>query len=265
MLLKNESIPKDGYRDAFQQEGYNSSFIPLLLYGHYNRNGNREFLQSEEFQKMKYIIISSQRAVECLFECMNDIADKATRERILEKVVYTVGPSTAQALIERGFKNVKGGLNAGNGENLSEIIISECNVQEEIVFFTGEIRKDILPKNLKVAGFKLEERILYRTEEKSNIEDNFKTWLESIANGVSNGCWVVFFSPQGTFSIIERIKTICSGDIDLRIAAIGPTTSEYLSSKEITPQVISPKPHPKSLVDAIKKWDFHSSPNSTPK
>lgn len=266
VLLKNESVPKDGYREMFQQEGYDSSFIPLLLYDHYNRTNNIEFLQSEEFRRIKYIIISSQRAVECLFECMNDIVDKITRTSILEKVVYTVGPATALALTEGGFRTVKGGINAGNGEILSQIIINECSPQEEIVFFTGEIRKDVLPKNLKAADFTLKERILYKTEPRSNIDEHFKSWLQHAVNGDSKGCWVIFFSPQGTSSIIERVKKTCFGRTDLKVGTIGPTTSEYLNSNGIVPQVISPKPHPKSLVDAIKNWDLCNALSSaTPK
>ena len=47
---------------------------------------------------------------------------------------------------------------AGNGLILSKIIIDEIAPEEEIVFFTGKIRKDIIPKNLKLANINIMER-----------------------------------------------------------------------------------------------------------
>ncbi|CUM56257.1 unnamed protein product [Debaryomyces fabryi] len=253
LLLKNQTVPKDPYNDKLKALGYNPVFIPLLEHNHYDRNSTIQYLKSKEFSNIRNFIITSQRAVECFNECIQEISDENIKQNIFQKIGYTVGPATAKILSEAGFKNVKGGSDAGNGLILSKIIIDEIDSEEEIVFFTGEIRKDIIPKNLKLANINITEKVIYKTDLREDIGENFNKQLSLLDETNNNGKqWIIFFSPQGTELIIDKLKLIENLTNDFYIGSIGPTTEDYLISKGITPNIVSKKPEAASLFELMQ-------------
>lgn len=259
LLLKNKTEPSDTYYDIFAASGHTSEFIPLLEYTAVDVIETVKYLQSDDFlYDIDRFIITSQRAVKVFHECLSIVSQTNPFDvsRIRSKVGYTVGPATAQALKENGFVDVRGGSRAGNGLKLADIIIEElCELKlsgqshspnsQSIVFFTGVIRKDIIPAKLKANGISVKEVVIYKTEPKDGIIDNF---LKCCSNPVD---WIVFFSPQGTGDIVDQIvKTLP----DAYIACIGPTTEEYLLLKGLKPHVVSAKPTAASLYEGIKEW-----------
>lgn len=251
LLLKNKTVPRDPYHELFESKLINSHFLPLLRHSPSDIPLTIEFLISDDFIfHTNYFIITSQRAVEVFNDCINEI--KSIRPdligHIYNKVGYTVGPATAKILRDNGFNNVRGGSDAGNGSVLSDIIIKDFeNIDEKIVFFTGEIRKDIIPQKLLKNAIQLEEKVIYKTINRDDIEHNFNS-LKSEMNGEHS--WIIFFSPQGTELIVEYILQN-GGDENFNIASIGPTTEEYLIAKGIKPKVIAKKPEANSLLESI--------------
>lgn len=256
LLLKNQTIPKDPYNDKLKALGYNPVFIPLLEHNHYDRHSTVEYLKSKEFSNIRNFIITSQRAVECFNECIQEINDENIKQSIFQKIGYTVGPATAKILSEAGFKTVKGGNDAGNGLILSKIIIDEIAPEEEIVFFTGEIRKDIIPKNLKLANINIMERVIYRTDLREDIGETFNKQLSLLdqTNNIEKK-WIIFFSPQGTELIIEKLKQLDNLTSQFYIGSIGPTTEDYLVSRGITPNIVSKKPEAASLFELMQNHE----------
>lgn len=251
ILLKNETVPRDPYMDRFVEEGFSPVFIPLLHHSCCDKHELVDYLQSSEFvDDTQIFIITLQRAVEVLGECMQLMCDEI-RRRILQKVGYTVGPATYQVLRDLGFTKIGGGDKAGNGLKLAHLMDQELGHEwdksRQIVFFTGKIRKDIIPRTLLSLDYNLKERVIYQTENRTDIIHNFMD--KCIFKGDQDDNWIVFFSPQGTEPIVEHLKGIdCSG---FRIALIGPTTEEYLLQNRICPHIISPKPEANSLVESI--------------
>lgn len=246
ILLKNKTTPADPYEEIIQTQGHSPHFIPLLRHTHLDKDKIVEYLTDVDFLGCDAFIITSQRAVECFNECMGMIKDNEIASRIFSKLGYTVGPATAEILGQSGFKDVRGGKNAGNGSILADIIMQEMLPNKKVIFFTGEIRKDIIPRKLIKAGFDLKERVLYRTEARNDIVVNFQETCDIVAKTPS---WLVFFSPQGTESIVEYL--VNSDNHGFKIASIGPTTEEYLEEKGIKPLVVAPKPDSKSLLESI--------------
>ncbi|CAR25704.1 ZYRO0A06138p [Zygosaccharomyces rouxii] len=243
ILLKNKTAQQDKYEIEFQSNGFEPVFIPLISHTHIPQ-GLLKLLEDDAYLKdLQDIIVTSQRTVECLYESVLPQLHASTRQLFLEKTVYAVGPSTKDFLIRIGFKNVKGGEDAGNGSILSDIIISDYREQgknSEPLLLVGEIRRDIIPKKLSSNGIQVKEVITYKTE---NLPDNL-TRFQAMARENS---WVVFFSPQGTEEIIESIKN----GSNHRVASIGPTTEEFLQRKGLEPDVVSLKPDERNLVNAI--------------
>ncbi|KAG5419241.1 HEM4 [Candida metapsilosis] len=260
ILLKNPSTPSDPYHDLLLSKSYNPHFIPLLHHEHKDRAQTIAYLTSKQFlEDTSHFIITSQRAVEMLRECIDAISDNdqgsRTISKILAKVGYTVGPATFNILKQVGFDDVRGGIDAGNGSKLADLIMDEVTPETKVVFFTGEVRKDIIPRKLIDVGkfSQFEEFVMYKTCERDDIVDKFNGIVEG--DGVSSG-WIVFFSPQGTKDIVEYLKRPRNtGEKRWKLASIGPTTKEYLLSHGLTPDTIAAKPNAASLVEGILKCD----------
>lgn len=247
-LLKNKTVPKDPYHEILEPSSFKPTFVPLLDHVHINQEETIKLLESDKFiLHTSAIIITSQRAVESLASTLSKLPEDY-RAKVFEKTAYTVGPATFKILSELGFKNVKGGEEAGNGDILSDIILNDIkeNDDEHFVFFTGEIRRDIIPKKLSNNGVSIKEVVIYKTEEKSGIIDDFTDKFHNCSN---NSKWIVFFSPQGTAEIVDHLKT---QDLsNTKIGSIGPTTEKYLIENGIKVDLVSKKPDAQNLFDGI--------------
>ncbi|KAJ8146289.1 hypothetical protein OY671_000640 [Metschnikowia pulcherrima] len=260
LLLKNKTTPLDPYNETFISGGHDPDFIPLLNHAPIDISATVDYLTSPKFlTETNKFIITSQRAVEVLHDCLDVIAssDPAKASIIWHKCGYTVGPATEQILSDKGFVDVRGGRESGNGSKLADLILRERTEADEvgndertIVFFTGTIRKDIIPVKLKQNGVSVQEVVIYKTEPKEGIIDNF---LDCCKDPVD---WVVFFSPQGTEDIVSHMAE--AWPEGARVASIGPTTEEYLLSKGITPHVVAPSPTASALYTSITEWESNN-------
>lgn len=246
LLLKNQTVPRDPYFEVFSNE-YHTTFLPLLTHTHTNRSATLEYLQSPEFSSTEALIITSQRAVEILVQLLAELPAAVVGAIKQDHIVYTVGPATSKVLHDAGFTQVRGGEKAGNGSKLADIIIADGIGQ--LVFFTGETRRDIIPVKLNLVGIPLVEKVIYRTESRDDIIPLFNEWVNKVetSEGIK---WVVFFSPQGTELIVEYLQGYKG--VDYRIASIGPTTEEYLLKNGLVPHTVSSKPQAHTLFDEIQ-------------
>jgi uroporphyrinogen-III synthase len=245
-LLKNRTVPKDPYYDILRSSSYSPVFIPLLNHLPINEPETLSLLTSEGFLSgTNVIIITSQRAVESLSLTLSKLTEDV-KSQIFQKIAYTVGPATFKILSELGFKNVRGGEKAGNGDILSDIILQEIDSENEVIFFTGEIRRDIIPRKLSSNGILVNEIVIYKTEERSGIIDDF---IGKFNGSNSENRWVIFFSPQGTSDIVDHLK---NNDLSrIKIGSIGPTTEKYLIENGIKVDFVSKKPDPENLFNGI--------------
>ncbi|CDO93044.1 unnamed protein product [Kluyveromyces dobzhanskii CBS 2104] len=254
ILLKNKTVPNDPYEQNFISNEFQPVFVPLIKHFHLPEEALQLFKDEKYLNKLKYIIITSQRTVECLNESIMPRLSSHQKEILKQKTIYTVGPATSAFLENSGFQHVKGGVKVGNGSLLADLILNshENEDVDHFLFLVGEIRRDIIPKKLNGHGYKVNEVVTYSTK---YLDDNIGTF---VANFKSAGdiveeheqTWVVFFSPQGTEKIIEFLKDNSS----YRLASIGPTTEQYLLDKGLTPHVVSEKPEPSSLLNAINGY-----------
>lgn len=245
MLLKNPVGDNDPYAQKLQEECefFNDPiFMPLITHENVPENILSSFNKdSTFFDSYDFLIITSQRSIECL----NLPALLSVKQKLISKPTYTVGPATSKFLQNIGFTDVRGGIYAGNGLNLSKIIHDEYPNGAKALFLVGETRKDIIPRYLRPRSFQIDEIIMYKTSE---LTDN--TWRFSLYVSMCN--WIVVFSPQGMSGILDYIK-----ENDLRhfkIACIGPTTKEFLETNGIVPDLVSPKPDADSLIKEIKYY-----------
>jgi uroporphyrinogen-III synthase len=169
------------------------------------------------------LIFSSQNAVLSLME-------QTDWEKVKNKNVFCVGLKTKALLEENGFEVV---VYVDYSEDLAEIITLIYN-QESFTFFSGNLRKETLPKALKTAGIKFNEIEAYQTKLAP-----FKISSEEKFDGI------LFFSPSGVESYLKDNKIKKE-----TCFCIGNTTAEALE-KHTKNIVIAEYPSIESVIEDV--------------
>ena len=155
------------------------------------------------------LIFSSQNAVLSLMEHLN-------WEQLKNKSVFCVGIKSKELLEQNGFKV---DVYMDYASELSEIITLIYN-KETFTFFSGNLRKETLPKALKDAQIKFNEIEVYQTKLVS-----FKISSAEKFDGI------LFFSPSGVESYLKDNKIKSE-----TCFCIGETTANAL--EKITKNII---------------------------
>lgn len=171
------------------------------------------------------LIFTSQNAV-------NAVLKRDDLKELKSKNVFCVGLKTKSLLEENGFNVV---AHTGYAADLAEIISLIYN-KESYTFFTGNLRRDVLPNILK------ENRIT------CNEIEVYETILTSkkITEKVDG---ILFFSPSGVESYL-KLNTIK----EEMCFCIGETTAEALENKKIKNIVIAKKPTVENVIDEVIEY-----------
>lgn len=273
IFLKNKTTPLDKYEVESKEDKYSDvQFLPLIAHTHHPVEALQLLRDNNYLSNLQYLIVTSQRTVECLNESIIPTLSPAQKEKLFSLSVYTVGPATGEFLRRSGFHNVKGD-DMGNGDKLSDYIIKDIgsDYKGEILSFVGAIRRDIIKNKLSNAGLDVKEVVTYETNVLNDNLNRFQDTLVSIADkeecdGVSC-CWVVIFSPQGAKDIVGFLKNNpdIRDKLQIKVSCIGPTTNSYLVEHGIQPEVVSPNPTPSSLLNAIDGFEIKQQREMTVK
>lgn len=171
------------------------------------------------------LIFTSQNAV-------NAVLKRDDLKELKSKNVFCVGIKTKSLLEENGFNVV---AHTGYAADLAEIISLIYN-KESYTFFTGNLRRDVLPNILK------ENRIT------CNEIEVYETILTSkkITEKVDG---ILFFSPSAVESYL-KLNTIKNE----MCFCIGETTAEALENKKIKNIVIAKKPTVENVIDEVIEY-----------
>lgn len=158
------------------------------------------------------LIFTSQNALKSFME-------NEKWKEYLGKKTFCVGRNTKQALEDAGFSVI---ASADYAADLAKIIVSEY-MSESYTFFSGSMRRDLLPMAMADAGIKFNEIEVYQT-----VLTPHK--IKPAADGV------LFFSPSGVASYLKE------NNVGNKMCfCIGTTTAEAL--KGITTNIaISTRP-----------------------
>ncbi len=155
----------------------------------------------------EFLIFTSQNAVESILKNKNS-------DSILHKRCFCVGEKTKALLEENGFVVL---VAADYAAELASII---CNKypKQSFTFFSGNIRKDILPEAMQLAQIDFEEIIAYET-------------ISTPQEILSKPDGILFFSPSAVESYTE-INTLTNE----MCFCIGQTTAE--TTEKFTENII---------------------------
>ena len=173
------------------------------------------------------LIFSSQNAILSLM-------NQPDWEKFKTKNVFCVGIKSKELLEQNGFKV---DVYMDYASELAEIITLIYN-KESFTFFSGNLRKETLPKALKVAKIDFNEIEVYQTKLAP-----FKISKEEKFNGI------LFFSPSGVESFLTNNKIkdeICF--------CIGETTAEALKNNKIKNIVIAESPTIEDVIAEVIEY-----------
>ena len=158
------------------------------------------------FQKIKTLAGEKHTVV---FTSMNAVEAVAHQvESTPDWKIYSLG-NTTRKLIEDAWGPDKVIASAENAQRLGERLIDDG--VEEVIFFCGNIRRDELPNKIRSEGGKMEEVVVYETEETPSI-------LTKDYEGI------LFFSPSAVHAFFSSNKP----SKNTVLFAIGKTTEEAI-------------------------------------
>lgn len=171
------------------------------------------------------LIFTSQNAVQSILQ-------HPKCEDLKSKDVFSIGMKTKDLLTENGFNVV---AYTGYAADLAEII-SLIYSEESFTFFSGNLRRDVLPETLKENGITFNEIEVYET----------KITSKKITKKLDG---ILFFSPSGVESYF-KMNTIK----DETCFCIGETTAEALENKKVKTIVIADKPSVENVISEVVEY-----------
>jgi uroporphyrinogen-III synthase len=171
------------------------------------------------------LIFTSQNAVQSILQ-------HPKCDELKSKNVFSVGMKTKDLLTENGFNVI---AYTGYASDLAEII-SLIYSKESYTFFSGNLRRDVLPNTLKENGIKFNEIEVYET----NITS------KKITNKLDG---ILFFSPSAVESYL-KLNTIK----EEMCFCIGETTAEALENKKVKDIIIADKPSVENVIDEVIEY-----------
>lgn len=168
------------------------------------------------------LIFTSQNAVQSILQ-------HPKCEELKTKNVFSIGMKTKDLLTENGFNVI---AYTGYAADLAEII-SLIYSDENFTFFSGNLRRDVLPNTLQENGILLNEIKVYETKLTSK---KIKEKLDGI----------LFFSPSGVESYL-KLNTMK----EETCFCIGETTAEALENKKVKTIIIADKPSVENVIEEV--------------
>lgn len=180
----------------------------------------------------------SQKKITAIFTSMNAV--EAVMSQLSQKPDWNVGcigPATCD-LVVRLVGREKIIATANYADELAENILGES--EGPYVFFSGTLRRDVLPSIFAEHGRKLEEVVVYSTEMRHY---QLNEPVDAIA----------FYSP----SAVESFFATNTLDKEVIIFAIGNTTAESIRKVVSNQVIISSEPKKDTLVKEMINHFFH--------
>ena len=240
---------QDPYAEVFNATAYDVDFLPALAHRLCNSERLSQIIRDGSHERYSGIVITSQRAV-AAWASAGNATEVGSGWTALP--IYVVGPATAKCLstlsprLAPPSTLVVGGQESGNAEKLASFICANHCSPLPLLCLVGDKRKDTLSTVLLENRIQLSEVQVYETYTSPTIQLDFLALSGRFD-------WVVFFSPSGVKVLLPVVHKL---GINIKIAAIGPTTREYIEEiSQTTVTAMAKDPSPEALLLALREID----------
>jgi uroporphyrinogen III methyltransferase/synthase len=206
-----------------------------------------EFLRTlAKITEYDWIIFTSGNGVTIFFEALQSL-DKDARVFGSAKIA-AIGNGTAAKLSEFGIK-ADFVPSVFTGKELGKQLIAYTNLRsKKVLLLRSQLASKELVELLDKAGAEVQDIAVYTAvQEKSQC-----TWLiEEISNGRID--WLTFASPSSVNGFFEQIRSDLVNSAKVKVASIGPVTSECLKALGVRIDVTAEDHTLEGLLDAIEQ------------
>ncbi|KAH9955313.1 tetrapyrrole biosynthesis, uroporphyrinogen III synthase [Russula dissimulans] len=261
LLLRTPVQPPetDPYEATLARASFRPLSLPVLETALENIERLSRIIRGEDEGRVDGVIVTSARAVDACAEAGNNIDWRAVR-------FYAVGPATASALgqLSNPPQDVRG-AESGTAERLARYIVQDARKGETLLYLTGDKNRDMLPRvvreGLGEEGVLRELRV-YATQGVRDFEGCLARALQGEMDDDDEPWWIIFFAPSAAAHALPALRvhfSMAPGEpwrsVRLRrarVAAIGPTTGDYLRDKVgLFVEVVADEPRADSLTAAL--------------
>lgn len=206
-----------------------------------------EFLHTlAKITEYDWIIFTSGNGVAIFFEALRSLGKDA---RVFGSTkIAAIGGKTAAKLSEFGIKAnfIPGVFTA---KELGRQLIAHTSLKnKKVLLLRSKIASGELPEILKKAGAKVQDAAVYTAEQQKCKND----WLiEEIRKGRID--WLTFASPSSVDSFFNQIPGDLINSTNVKVASIGPVTSECLRTLGVNVDVTAAEHTLDGLIDTIEQ------------
>ncbi|MGD8786034.1 MAG: uroporphyrinogen-III C-methyltransferase [Phycisphaerales bacterium] len=206
-----------------------------------------EFVRTlTEISEYHWLIFTSANGVSIFFDAIKSL-DKDARVFGSAKIA-TIGERTAARLSEFGIK-ADFVPNVFTSKELGLQLIAHTNLQDKkVLLLRSKLASDELSVILEKAGAKVDDIAVYNIVNQKGDSDRL---IEEIKNNRID--WLTFASPSSANSFVEQIPLKLINSNRLKVASVGPVTSERLRTLGVKVDVTAEDHTLEGLLDAIEK------------
>ncbi len=199
-----------------------------------------------KLSEFDWIIFTSSNGVEIVFDCLRNLGKDA---RVFGSAkIAAIGSETAGTLSRFGIK-ADFVPSAFTSKELGKQLAEFANLKDKkALLLRSQLASDELAAWLKKAGAEILNVPVYRID---TIKNKCKELVEKIADGEID--WLTFASPSSVRAFFEQIQADAANAGRVKIASIGPMTSEQLQSLGIRVDVEASEHTIDGLLDAIEQ------------
>jgi uroporphyrinogen III methyltransferase/synthase len=209
--------------------------------------GKNEFLRAlARISEFDWVIFTSANGVSIFFDALQGLSKDA---RVFGSArIAAIGSETAVKLSEFGIK-ADFVPTVFTGEQLGKQLMCFTDLRDKkILLLRSKIASNELVELLEQAGADVLNVAVYTTVEQKNETG----WLiERIGRGEID--WLTFASSSSARMFFEQVPVGVVNSGNVKVASIGPTTSEQLKSLGVRVDVTAGEHTIDSLLDAIEK------------
>jgi uroporphyrinogen III methyltransferase/synthase len=209
--------------------------------------GKNEFLRAlAKISQYDWVVFTSSNGVSIFFEALRSLGKDA---RVFgPNKIAAIGSETAAKLAEFGIK-ADFVPSVFTGSELGRQLIGLTNLRgKKILLLRSQLASNELVEILEQAGAEVLNTSVYDiVEQKSECN-----WLiEKIDRGEID--WLTFASPSSARMFFEQVPIGVVNSGNVKVASIGPTTSEQLNKSGVQVTVTAQEHTIDGLLDAIEK------------
>ncbi|KAA1475986.1 tetrapyrrole biosynthesis, uroporphyrinogen III synthase [Dentipellis sp. KUC8613] len=285
LLLRAPTPPDDRYASALARAGFTPVAVPVLETALVNARELRALVRAGPGAAgVRGVVVTSARAGEAWASAVGGSEDEDEDENEAPHAdwrttpFYAVGPATASFLTSIASTHahapaharlcpadIRGGAETGTAELLARFILHDvaAPAQARLLYLTGDKNRETLPAMLEQGGVALRALQVYATRGAAGFEGALRRAMQSAPEEQQQEpWWIVYFAPSAAAHVTPALRAHfalpgvddAQGKPRARVAAIGPTTAEFLGQElGLRVDAVPAKPSAEALVRALEE------------